>query len=562
MGDAVLYRDPFIDNVFHRIVDLDSTKYVLKGDNNDWLDSHRPTIDDIKGILWIHIPKIGQYVNKLRTPVGIAVTVLILSIIVLSSAGIIHFSSNIDETENVNIIEEKIMFEQTQNTSILNRFSSKHISIICFVGIMFLIAVFITIIGFSKEIEFTPNEEVNFSHLGEFSYTGAAEPTLFDSDQLQPGDPIFQNMNDYFDVIYDYQFYAQNFENVTGTYSLSTVIGAGNGWHRTFNIITDEPFNTPELTVTGTVDLIEIRDLIEKMVTDTGYKDSSYWLNVEILIFIEGTINDIPITEIHSSELKLSYTPIQLTLAQSISDLSTSEPQSLLKRVSKRSEVKIPFIGLVVDTYLLRVIGIGSLSIITSILIYLISIWMNATSKLQPVKTDLVDNEALSTQNFINELGFESSFPQKEVVKVKEEEISTLELEKSDSIETFSTDEDKLIEQLFEKESIQSAIEEEAATTPATKLPAPARRRKMKKSPEKLTTDQLNTFISNKNMIIVESLNLKDYKTINISNYKQLLVIADQENNPIYYIAEDNSYKFIVTLPQTKVCYTYTTEGI
>ena len=106
-GDVILYRDPLTDNVFHRIVEVNATNFVLQGDNNNWVDAYRPTSTDIKGVLWIHIPKIGIYANKLKTPEGIAITSLILCIIVLLPFRNIKLSSKDEKNNNVNQLKRK-----------------------------------------------------------------------------------------------------------------------------------------------------------------------------------------------------------------------------------------------------------------------------------------------------------------------------------------------------------------------------------------------------------------------------------------------------------------------
>ena len=55
VGDIVLYRNPDIGSVFHRIIGIDGNKFFLKGDKNSWVDSFQPTAQDIYGSLWIHL---------------------------------------------------------------------------------------------------------------------------------------------------------------------------------------------------------------------------------------------------------------------------------------------------------------------------------------------------------------------------------------------------------------------------------------------------------------------------------------------------------------------------
>lgn len=69
VGDIVAYRDPELGAVvLHRIVDQQGDRFVLQGDNNDFLDRHRPTAGEIIGREWVHVPSVGRYLRALRDP--------------------------------------------------------------------------------------------------------------------------------------------------------------------------------------------------------------------------------------------------------------------------------------------------------------------------------------------------------------------------------------------------------------------------------------------------------------------------------------------------------------
>lgn len=85
VGDAVAYEHPMIGGVFHRIVDRNGDRYILQGDNNDWLDTHEPTDDEIVGKLWLHIPNGGRVVNFLRQPAMFTVLALGVGVMLVGS---------------------------------------------------------------------------------------------------------------------------------------------------------------------------------------------------------------------------------------------------------------------------------------------------------------------------------------------------------------------------------------------------------------------------------------------------------------------------------------------
>jgi signal peptidase I len=79
IGDVVTYRDAEMQAyVIHRIIGVDQGQFILKGDNNSWIDAYRPTHEEIIGKLWIYIPKLGKTFKWLRAPLNMALTIGLL----------------------------------------------------------------------------------------------------------------------------------------------------------------------------------------------------------------------------------------------------------------------------------------------------------------------------------------------------------------------------------------------------------------------------------------------------------------------------------------------------
>lgn len=77
VGDAVAYRDPGSGaTVLHRIIDGDAADgFVLRGDNNESIDPHEPTADELTGRAVAHVPGVGGILGSPVTKGAIALTV-------------------------------------------------------------------------------------------------------------------------------------------------------------------------------------------------------------------------------------------------------------------------------------------------------------------------------------------------------------------------------------------------------------------------------------------------------------------------------------------------------
>jgi signal peptidase len=79
IGDIVVFPVPEGDIgagtlVIHRIVDVEGGAFVPQGDNRDRVDEWRPTSEEIRGSLWVHVPSGGRMLMKaLQPPIVAAV---------------------------------------------------------------------------------------------------------------------------------------------------------------------------------------------------------------------------------------------------------------------------------------------------------------------------------------------------------------------------------------------------------------------------------------------------------------------------------------------------------
>jgi signal peptidase I len=69
VGDVVGYRSAMLNRVvLHRITAIEGTHFVLKGDNNSFVDPDRPERSELVGELWFHVPSAGRAIAWLHVP--------------------------------------------------------------------------------------------------------------------------------------------------------------------------------------------------------------------------------------------------------------------------------------------------------------------------------------------------------------------------------------------------------------------------------------------------------------------------------------------------------------
>src|SRR3954451_4255096 len=86
VGEVVAYRSAMLHTiVLHRIIGRDGDRYLFKGDNNGFVDPEHPTRGQLIGRLWLHVPRAGVPLAKLRAPGLVA---LLIGLGVLGSVGV------------------------------------------------------------------------------------------------------------------------------------------------------------------------------------------------------------------------------------------------------------------------------------------------------------------------------------------------------------------------------------------------------------------------------------------------------------------------------------------
>jgi signal peptidase len=89
VGDAVAYNSRDIGRVvLHRIIAVEAGRYVVKGDNNDFVDPFKPAQRDVVGKMWAHVPLAGKALTWLTVPLHAgAVTALMTFLAIGGTTG-------------------------------------------------------------------------------------------------------------------------------------------------------------------------------------------------------------------------------------------------------------------------------------------------------------------------------------------------------------------------------------------------------------------------------------------------------------------------------------------
>jgi signal peptidase len=84
VGDVVVYQPHELDGqrIIHRVIGGDAAGWQIQGDNNDWVDPFAPTNDEVLGVEWFAVPKVGLAVQAITSP-WIWASLILLAVAIL-----------------------------------------------------------------------------------------------------------------------------------------------------------------------------------------------------------------------------------------------------------------------------------------------------------------------------------------------------------------------------------------------------------------------------------------------------------------------------------------------
>jgi signal peptidase I len=303
VGDAIVYQNPQLKSfVFHRVIATGSGHYTLKGDNNSWVDTYQPAQEEVVGKLWLHIPRGGLAIQKIRSPFAMALIAGVVGAIFATSL----FANKARGNNRMNSksmrewftsIRQKIQYgvKTTDNPKPQKSSNISHAEV--FEGLFFVLgliafsALVLGIIAFSRPASRIRQDDRNYEHLGFFSYSASAPQGVYDTDTIKSGDPIFMKLTCAVDINFQYTLVAAQAKDIAGTYQLTAIISEPiSGWQRHIPLQTEASFSGTAFGTTAKLDLCGIESLTQSLEANTDVHAGSYTLVVTPNVKLNGEI--------------------------------------------------------------------------------------------------------------------------------------------------------------------------------------------------------------------------------------------------------------------------------
>jgi signal peptidase I len=327
-GEIVLYHDPRLGvDVLHRIVrETRGGRFVMKGDNNDYLDDARPTADELGGTLWFTVPYLGAGVEWLRQPLHAAIAVFVLVALGFAGGGGATHRRRARTRHTVGFVAPG-----TQVDGALRGLLTAALVAALLFGLLALAA-------FSRSVTRAETVEEARIHEGTLSYSAAVETSdVYPDGVVRSGETAFLQLVPALDVAFAYRFTADGPEDLSGEAGITAVVSDGAGWLRRVPVAPARVFEGSSTTVRGTVDLAELAEIVQEMKSLTGSLTTTFSVRIEPTVEVSGRVGSDDVDESFTTQIPFLLDDVSLRV-----DAPADGSPALSARKAEPGTIQVP----------------------------------------------------------------------------------------------------------------------------------------------------------------------------------------------------------------------------
>ena len=336
IGEIVGYRSPHIGIVLHRIIGEKVGHFLMKGDNNDFIDEYHPAPSAVVGRLWLHVPKVGRLTNTPRKrDISVVVALAVVAGAVAVPAerrrrrrrkGARRGDTSAGDAKGFRPPSHRSSSHRAAEGSpimgVLGMPGQVAASAICVVA---LVALLLGAFSFTRSTTAIVSEHLSYRQTGTWSYSAPAKGDVYANRAATTGQPIFLALAPVVKVVFAYSFVSALPANLTGRAGLTAVLTSPSGWTKTIPVGSETSFSGTRVQVEGTLNLPAIETLLTRIETQIGPvtgSTGSFTLALEPAVHVSGVLGGAPL-------LRQSFNPsLSFTLQGNEAQLSNGQGSS------------------------------------------------------------------------------------------------------------------------------------------------------------------------------------------------------------------------------------------
>jgi signal peptidase I len=335
VGDVVAYRSASLNTVvMHRIVAMDGDRFVIQGDNNDWLDEDHPSKDDVLGTLFARIPQGGRALAAVTSP-GV---VGLVGLAVLTALGAARRSRG---RHTPRAARRRPPALRAPAFSMPIRARARDVALVS--GAVALVAAIGSGVLLAMPATQTEPRTLEVTQQGQFSYTGtAAAGTTYPDGVVSTGDTVWTKLATGLTVSFTNTVSGPDLADLQGAMRLDVSIAAADGWSAYLSSGPVVELENGSATASVAVEAARAASLLGRHYAEIGTSGASATLTVTPVVATTGTVRGLPFEAGSPAGLAFTLDATSMRLAGQAADAlapSTQTPVVADEVVGRRFDV-------------------------------------------------------------------------------------------------------------------------------------------------------------------------------------------------------------------------------
>lgn len=290
VGDVVAYHSELLNTkVMHRIVAVEGDRFVLQGDNNDWLDEDRPSEEEILGKLFRQVPQGGKALDAITSPWSIGLIVAVV-------LGLFGTSDTVRRARRRGRhAPRRTRAAASVHFSMPTRAQARQVAITSGAVALLAAVAGAVLLALPSTQSQTRTEQV--VQEGRFTYAGTAEAgTTYPTGVIATGDPIYTKLVDALSVSFEHTVTGPGLDAVDGSMRLDLSVATADGWTASLGAGPAVPVEGETATATAPVDPTLAAALVGRHNAEIGGNAGAATIVVTPVVEITGTLQGRPFT--------------------------------------------------------------------------------------------------------------------------------------------------------------------------------------------------------------------------------------------------------------------------
>ncbi len=310
VGEVVAYHSTLLHTVvLHRIIRIDGSHYVFKGDNNDFIDPTQPTRSLLIGKMWLLVPNGGVVLAWLHTP-------WVAALLVAAVATLLLFGGERKrrrrrdrgrrQSGGTNRARSALPVTGPPARGLARR------QLLVASGIGMLVFAALAAFAFARSATDRTGNSQSYTQQVRFGYHARVRAgPVYPIGAVTTGEPIYLQLVHRVTVTAAYRLVTGAPSRIHGTIRIRGTLANTSGWSRSFWLGPTTAFVGDRASAGATISLSRLESLTSRISAQIG-DGGSYTLAVVPHVKVAGRIGGEPVTTAYSPVLSLSLGTSQL----------------------------------------------------------------------------------------------------------------------------------------------------------------------------------------------------------------------------------------------------------